>query len=525
MVYDVLILGSGIAGLFTALKLSPALKIAVITKRKLADSETSFAQGGISCVTSSSDSFDSHVRDTLKTGEGISKRDIVEIVVSEAPERLKDLISLGVKFTKSGSSYDLHLEGGHSHRRIIHADDLTGKAVMDVLVRKVKARKNISVFEHHIGVNLIKKNSKIWGAYVLDGKSSKIRIFSAYATLLATGGAGKSYLYTSNPDVSTGDGIAMAYRAGCPVKNMEFVQFHPTCLYHPEAKSFLISESVRGEGARLFTKSGERFMRSAGELAPRDIVARAIDDILKRTGDDFVYLDISHRSPAFVKKKFPYLCASVKKFGFDMAKEPIPVVPAAHYICGGVATDEWGQTEIPNLYAAGEVACTGLHGANRLASNSLLEGIVFAHRAALRITGRLKKKEKIPEIPKWKTYGARPSDEAVIISQNWDEIRRFMWNYVGIVRSMKRLERALHRIKNILKEIDEYYWNFLVTRDLIELRNIAQVAHIMIMSAMSRKESRGTHFMIDFPRKNDAGFKKDTVIKLKIRKSGKWGRP
>ncbi|MFH1353247.1 MAG: L-aspartate oxidase, partial [bacterium] len=510
MIYDVLIIGSGIAGLSAALKLPVKFKVAVITKRKLADSETSFAQGGISCVTSHADSFASHIRDTLKTGEGISKRDIVEIVVREAPGRLNDLISLGVKFTKSGSFYDLHLEGGHSHRRIIHADDLTGKAVEDVLVKKIKAKKNISVFERHIAVNLIKKNSKCRGAYVLDEKSSEVKIFSARATLLATGGAGKSYLYTSNPDVSTGDGIAMAYRAGCSIKNMEFVQFHPTCLYHPEAKSFLISESVRGEGGLLFTKSGERFMRPRGELAPRDIVARAIDAVLKRTGDDFVYLDISHRGPAFVRKKFPYLCENVKKFGFDMAKEPVPVVPAAHYMCGGVSADEWGQTEIPNLYAAGEVSCTGLHGANRLASNSLLEGVVFAHRAAVKITGQLKKKEKVPKISRWKTYGARPSDEAVIISQNWDEIRRFMWNYVGIVRSMKRLERAHRRIKNILKEIDEYYWNFLVTRDLIELRNVAQVAYITIMSAMLRKESRGTHFMIDFPRKNDAKFKKDT---------------
>ncbi len=522
MVYDVLILGSGIAGLFAALNLPAKFKVAVITKRKLADSETSFAQGGISCVTSPSDSFGSHIRDTLKTGEGLSERVIVEIVVREAPERLNDLISLGVEFTRRNfGGYDLHLEGGHSHRRVIHADDLTGKAVTDVLVRRVKARKNISVFERHIAVNLIKKNSQCWGAYVLDEKTSEVKIFSARSTLLATGGAGKCYLYTSNPDVSTGDGIAMAYRAGCPVKNMEFVQFHPTCLYHPEAKSFLISESVRGEGGRLFTKSGERFMRRAHpmkELAPRDIVARAIDDVLKRTGDDFVYLDISHRSPAFVRKKFPYLCENVKKFGFDMTEEPVPVVPAAHYICGGVATDEWGRTGIPNLYAAGEVACTGLHGANRLASNSLLEGVVFAHRAAIKIAEQLKKKEKVPKISRWKTYGARPSDEAVIISQNWDEIRRFMWNYVGIVRSMKRLERARDRIKNILKEIDEYYWNFLVTRDLIELRNVAQVADITIMSAMSRKESRGTHFMIDFPRKNDAKFKKDSII-------GKWGRP
>lgn len=515
MAYDVLIIGSGIAGLLTALKLSGNLKVAVVTKGKLDDSETSFAQGGISCVTSPSDSFASHIKDSLRTGAGISKERIVGIVVREAPERLNDLISIGVEFTRQNlGGYDLHLEGGHSHRRVVHAKDLTGKVIEDALIRKVIRRKNILVFEHHIAVNLIKKNSRCWGAYVLTDNG--VKIFASRTTLLATGGAGKCYLYTSNPDVSTGDGVAMAYRIGCSIKNMEFVQFHPTCLYHPEAKSFLISESVRGEGARLFTKSGERFMRGVHpmkELAPRDIVARAIDDVLKRTGDDFVYLDISHRSPAFVKKKFPYLCESVKKFGFDMTRGPVPVVPAAHYMCGGVSVDVWGRTEVPQLYAAGEVACTGLHGANRLASNSLLEGVVFAHRAALEINGQLKKKVKIPKISSWKTYGARPSDEAVIISQNWDEIRRFMWNYVGIVRSMKRLERAHHRIKNILKEIDEYYWNFLVTRDLIELRNIAQVAYITIESAMHRRESRGTHFMIDFPKKNDRKFKKDTVVK------------
>ncbi|MCD6413806.1 MAG: L-aspartate oxidase [Elusimicrobia bacterium] len=522
MIYDVLIIGSGIAGLFTALSLPENLKVAVVTKRKLDEAETSFAQGGISCVISPKDSFERHIQDTLNTGAGISKRRIVEIVVKEGPQRLNDLVALGVKFTKSKKSYDLHLEGGHSRRRIVHVADLTGKAIEDVLIKNVRREKNIAIFENHIAVNLIKSGSECWGAYVLNEKKSCVEIFRARKTVIATGGAGKCYLYTSNPDVATGDGIAMAYRIGCRIKNMEFVQFHPTCLFHPEAKSFLISESVRGEGALLFTKSGKRFMpkyHPMKELAPRDIVARAIDDVMKKTGDDFVYLDISHRPPSFIKKKFPYLCDRVKDYGFDMTKEPIPVVPAAHYICGGIAVDEYGKTDVENLFAAGETACTGLHGANRLASNSLLEGVVLARRVAHRIPRELEKREKIPPITGWKTYGARPSDEAVVISQNWDEIRRFMWNYVGIVRSMKRLERAFNRIKNILKEIDEYYWNFLITRDLIELRNIARVSYLMIKSAMMRKESRGTHFMIDFPKRNDTRFLRDTVLrKRKVKK-------
>jgi len=513
--HDVLIIGSGIAGLLAACKLPGKLKIALVTKRKLIDSETAFAQGGISCVLSESDSFASHIGDTLKTGGGIADEKIVEIVVREGPRCLNDLVKLGVKFTKNGKKFDLHLEGGHSHRRIVHHADLTGEAVVHALVREVRRRKNVSIFENRIAVNLVKIRGRCQGAYVMDERSSRIKTFAASATLLATGGAGKCYLYTSNPDVSTGDGIAMAYRAGVPVKNMEFVQFHPTCLYHPDAKSFLISESVRGEGARLLTKSGVRFMRKyhpAGELAPRDIVARAIDDVMKKTGDDYVLLDISRRSPEFIKNKFPYLYKSVKKFGFDMTKEPIPVVPAAHYICGGVAVNEFGRTSVKNLFAAGEVACTGFHGANRLASNSLLEGAVFAARASDEISRIAAKKEKLYPIPEWQTYKARESDEAVVISQNWDEIRRFMWNYVGIVRSMKRLQRAKRRIVNILSEIDEYYWNFLVTRDLIELRNIATVSYITILSAISRRESRGTHFMIDFPQKNDRKFKQDTVI-------------
>ncbi|MEA2082234.1 MAG: L-aspartate oxidase [Elusimicrobiota bacterium] len=518
MTPDILIIGSGLAGLLAALKQPRDLKIALITKRKLSDSETVFAQGGISCVTSEKDSFEYHKKDTLKTGGGLSKKRIVDIVVREAPGRLRELEEYGVKFNKSPEGYDLHLEGGHSRRRIVHADDHTGKTVEDALVRRVRRRKNIKIFENHIAVNLIIKNASCWGAYVLDEASLRIKAFKARATLLASGGAGKSYLYTSNPDVSTGDGIAMAYRAGCRILNMEFVQFHPTCLFHPEAKSFLISEAVRGEGGRLFTRSGRRFMKDyhpMKELAPRDIVARAIDDVLKKTGDDFVYLDISYKGAAFVRKKFPYLLANVKKYGFNMAQNPLPVVPAAHYMCGGIAVDENAKTDIKNLFAAGETTCTGLHGANRLASNSLAEAMVFSSRAAESLSQCAYEEKKIPKIAVWKTYGARPSDEAVVISHNWDEIRRFMWNYVGIVRSMKRLVRARNRIKNILEEIDDYYWNFLVTRDLIELRNIAQVAELTIESALSRKESRGTHFMIDYQGAPKAKFKKDTVVKKK----------
>ncbi|PKN00039.1 MAG: L-aspartate oxidase [Elusimicrobia bacterium HGW-Elusimicrobia-2] len=519
MVYDVLIIGSGLAGLFAALKQPRDLKVALVTKRDLADSETVFAQGGISCVTSGDDSFDMHINDTLKTGGGLSNKKIADIVVGEMPARLKELEGYGVKFNKISGKYDLHLEGGHSRRRVVHADDHTGKTVEDALVSRVRRAGNIEIFENHIAVNLIIKDSSCWGAYVLDESDLRITAFKSRATLLAAGGAGKSYLYTSNPDVSTGDGVAMAYRAGCRILNMEFVQFHPTCLFHPEAKSFLISEAVRGEGGRLFTRQGKRFMKDYHpkmELAPRDIVARAIDDVLKKSGEEFVYLDISYKGAAFVRKKFPYLSSSVKKYGFDMGKAPIPVVPAAHYMCGGIAVDENAATDIKNLFAAGENACTGLHGANRLASNSLAEAMVFAHRAAASLASVAGMKKKIPKIALWKTYGARPSDEAVVISQNWDEIRRFMWNYVGIVRSMKRLVRARNRIKNILEEIEDYYWNFLVTRDLIELRNIAQVADITIESALSRKESRGTHYMIDYPGASDPAFRKDSVVK-KIR--------
>ncbi|MCD6423625.1 MAG: L-aspartate oxidase [Elusimicrobia bacterium] len=512
---DVLIIGSGISGLFTALNLPQKLKILIVTKRDIFDSSTKFAQGGISCVASAYDTFENHIQDTLRTGCGLSAERIVEIVVREAPERIKDLMDYGVKFTSRGRGFDLHLEGGHSQRRVIHAKDYTGEVIENALVRKVRRKRNITVFENHMAVNLIVKNNYCWGAYVLDERTGRVKKFTANYTVLATGGAGKSWLYTSNPDVATGDGIAMAWRAGAVVKNLEFVQFHPTCLYEPRAKSFLISESVRGEGGVLLTKKGERFMKRyhpLRELAPRDIVARAIDDTMKKTGDDFVYLDISHKKASFIKRKFPYLYKTLKKFGFDMTKEPIPVVPAAHYMCGGVAVNEWGETSLKGLFAVGEVSCTGLHGANRLASNSLLEGIVFGKRCAFRISSVFKKK-KVPVIPEWKTYGARPSDEAVIISQNWDEIRRFMWNYVGIVRSEKRLERAWRRIKNIQNEIYEYYWNFLITRDLIELRNIACVSELIIKSAMSRKESRGTHFMIDYPHQNDRKFLKDTILK------------
>ncbi|OGS35332.1 MAG: L-aspartate oxidase [Elusimicrobia bacterium RIFOXYC2_FULL_34_12] len=505
---DFLIIGSGIAGLSLALRLEEFGSVCIITKRGTSDSNTFEAQGGIACVCQKKDNFQKHIKDTLIAGDGLCKEDVVELVVKQAPERIAELRNWGVKFDK-----DIGLEGGHSERRILHSGDNTGRAVETVLSNQIKNKKNIKIFENYVAVNLINKNNRCLGAYILNKGKNSVETFLAKTTILATGGTGKVYLYTSNPDVATGDGIAMAHRIGCKVANLEFMQFHPTCLYHPEAKSFLISEALRGEGAILIDSKGNRFMKKyhkQKELAPRDIVARAIDAELKKSGDDCVYLDISFKSALFIKSRFPTIYDKCLSYGIDITKKPIPVVPAAHYICGGVLTDIYGRTNIHGLYAIGEVAYTGLHGANRLASNSLLEGVVFSFQSAKKIIYECSFK-KFPKVEPWKKGRATNPDEAIVISHNWDEIRRLMWNYVGIVRSNKRLERAYTRIKLLKKEINQYYWGYIITQDLIELRNIATVSQLIIKSAIARKESRGLHYNIDYPKKLSAI--KNTILR------------
>jgi L-aspartate oxidase len=523
---DFLVIGSGIAGLSFALQAANHGKVALVTKKEITESATNYAQGGIASVFSEEDTFDSHSEDTMVAGAGICHEDVVKMVVEEGPGVIKTLIEWGVQFTTRGDSYDLTREGGHSKRRIFHADDLTGREIERALVTAVFEHPNIEVFENYTAIDLIteskllKKNvepNRCFGAYVLDNEKNVVRTFPAKITLLASGGAGKVYLYTCNPDVASGDGVAMAYRAGALISNMEFMQFHPTTLYHPLAKSFLISESVRGEGAILRRSDGTPFMEKyhkLKDLAPRDIVARAIDNEMKTYGDDCVYLDITHKDPDYIKSRFPNIYRTCLKFGLDMTKEQLPVVPAAHYLCGGVASDLNGETDIRHLYAIGEVAFTGLHGANRLASNSLLEAAVFAGRAYRHSAEQLENTRfDFPEIPEWDAGTATDSDEMVVVSQNWDEVRRFMWNYVGIVRSNKRLQRALNRIQLIKKEIAEYYWNFTITSDLIELRNIATVAELIVLCAMQRKESRGLHYNIDFPERDDVNWKRDTLVR------------
>ena len=523
---DYLVVGSGIAGLMSALHLCKTGRVLIVTKKNRADSNTNHAQGGIACVMTSEDSFEEHVKDTLDAGAGLCDEKVVRAIVSGGPARIAEVEHLGLEFTEvlgAGSGYDLGREGGHSRRRVLHIGDITGREVEAGLLRRVLAEPNIEVLEHHVLIDLIctgrlgvSGGNRCIGAYFLERTSGQILAVRTACTILATGGGGKVYLYTTNPDIATGDGVAVAWRAGVPIRDMEFIQFHPTCFYHPEARSFLISEAVRGEGAVLVDKDGKAFMSrydSRESLAPRDIVARAIDNEMKKTGSPCVYLDIRHKSIEFLKSRFPNIYDTCLSFGVDMARDLIPVVPAAHYFCGGVDAGVDGTTALPGLFACGEVACTGLHGANRLASNSLLEALVCAYNMA----ENLKKNEgsrirPTAEIPQWEYGRAVPSDEAIVVEHNWNEVRTCMWDYVGIVRTDKRLDRALRRIRNLRSEIREYYWEYLVTADILELRNIADVAELIIRSAMMRKESRGLHYTLDHPGLDLSGPPRSTII-------------
>lgn len=526
-VFDILIIGSGAAGLASALHLANTAKVGVLSKGFLSDGSTSWAQGGIAAVLAKTDSVESHIEDTMAAGAGLCHEKTVRFVARNSRHAIENLIAAGVPFsiyTGADKEFEYHLtkEGGHSHRRVIHAADATGKAVQNTLEGKARAHKNITLLENHMAVDLITarhiegngKTSGCFGAYALDVEKDHVTRISARATILATGGASRVYLYTSNPDGSTGDGIALAWRAGCRVANMEFNQFHPTCLYHPKAKNFLISEALRGEGATLKRPDGSRFMADfhrQAELAPRDIVARAIDFEMKRLGLECVYLDISFKGKDFIIEHFPTIHKRCLEFGFDITKEPLPVVPAAHYTCGGVMTDLKGRTDVPGLYAIGEVAHTGLHGANRMASNSLLECLVFAEAAADDICSNLASLPENKTAKPWDESRVTDSDEEVVVSHNWDELRRFMWDYVGIVRTDKRLERALRRVQMLGREVTDYYGNFRVTQDLLELRSLVMVAELIIKSGIARKESRGLHYSLDYPELLDQA--RDTILK------------
>ncbi len=522
--FDVLIIGSGLAGQSLALRLAGQRKVALVTKGALEDSASSRAQGGIAAALDDADTIEAHIRDTLVAGAGLCSRRATRFVVERGKQAIDWLIRQGVPFTRDadGAGYHLTREGGHSHRRVIHVADATGLAVQDTLTEKLRAHPNITVFEQHIAIDLISGakfalgDAGCHGAYVLDKRTDRVETFCAPHTALCTGGTGKVYLYTTNPDTATGDGIAMAWRAGCAVANMEFIQFHPTCLYHPHAKSFLITEAMRGEGGILRLPGGERFMPEhdpRAELAPRDIVARAIDSEMKKRGLDCVYLDMTHLPAAFLMEHFPNIHARCLELGIDIARQPIPVVPAAHYSCGGVVADLRARTALPGLYAVGETAFTGLHGANRLASNSLLECLVFSAAAADDILASPRR--PLPALPAWDESRVTDADEEIVISHNWEELRRFMWDYVGIVRTSKRLERARHRIRLLEREIDEYYANFRVSNDLIELRNLVLTADLIVRCAQRRRESRGLHASRDYPA--SLAVARNTVLRNRLR--------
>ncbi len=505
--FDVIIVGAGAAGMTLALQLPEDISIAILAKDSEQQCSTYFAQGGISAVLEQDDSFELHVEDTLNAGAGLCETETVKMVAESAPEVIRWLADLGMPFTKdrqdvTQSGFHLTREGGHSRRRVVHAADATGKAMQKTLYAHVMERKNVRFFEHTVAIDLITQNQRCVGLYAFNKQNHQVYAFAGRKVVLASGGASKVYLYTSNPDGSTGDGVAMAWRAGCRVANMEFIQFHPTCLFHPEAKSFLISEALRGEGAHLLLPDGTRFMHrfdERGELAPRDIVARAIDHEMKRLGADCLYLDITHKKPAFIKSHFPTIYEKCKQFDIDITRQPIPVVPAAHYTCGGVMIDLNGQSDIENLYAIGEVSYSGLHGANRMASNSLLECLTFAMSASRHIQQTLASTTAPGRLKSWDESLVTDSDEEVVVAHNWDELRRFMWDYVGIVRTNKRLQRALNRVYLLKREIEEYYGNFRVTSDLLELRNLVEVAELIIRSALARHESRGLHYTLDYP--------------------------
>ena len=525
--FDYVVIGSGIAGLSFALKAAQKGSVAVVTKRGRADSNTAWAQGGVACVTSEEDSFELHVRDTLAAGAGLCHEDAVRAIVTAGPERIEELVRMGMHFdrreTMNGENeLDLGREGGHSKRRVLHFQDSTGMAIEQTLLEQVANHDSIEVMENHMAVDFITtgklgyamQNSCV-GVYVLNEATGEVETLRSDVIVLATGGCGKVYLYTTNPDVATGDGVAMAWRAGATIANMEFIQFHPTCLFHPEVKSFLISEVVRGEGGVLLDARGRRFMEKHNpqkELAPRDVVARAIDAEMKRSGSKCVFLDITHKPADFVKSRFPLIYETCLQNGIDITSQPIPVVPAAHYQCGGVRTDLNGETSLRGLFAIGEVACTGLHGANRLASNSLLEGLVLAG-SAFEKTTRNRPPRVTFDLPEWRPGQVTDVDEMVVIFHNWEEVRRLMWDYVGIVRTDKRLQRAATRLRNLHAEVQEFYWNFKITTDLLELRNLVTVASLVVDCALSRKESRGLHFTLDYPERDDAKFLRDTTLR------------